>query len=421
MHNKNISTQNTSEKTVVVIGGGIIGIASAYYLQEQGFSVTVLEKSHVASGASFGNCGIVGPSLVFPVPQPGVILKSLKWMLKKDSPLYIQPRLDPSLWRWLVSFALHCNTKSMRSTMDATKNLLETSYAMYQDLFNTHAFEHPWYPKGSLLVFKTDKEFQAHAQANKLMEEYGVGGVCYEGESVNTLEPALQKGMRGGWHYPQDAHIRPDALMKEWSDCVRERGVNIVEHCEVQGFASTHNTLTAVHTTQGVFPCSHVVLANGAWSSSWNKWVGAHIPVQPGKGYSITMDKPTGSCPSLPCFLQERKMVATPWKDGLRLGGTMEFSGYNTHLNQTRIQALRTGAAEYLQHSEGANAQEWFGWRPMTPSGLPLIDISPQYKNLVAAVGHNMIGLAAAPATGKLVSDLIAQKKPFIDPTPYRF
>ena len=233
-------------------------------------------------------------------------------------------------------------------------------------------------------------------------------------------EPAVGDKVAGAWFSRHTAHLRPDGLMKELKRVLIQKGVEIIEQTEVTGFKSKNNKAVAVVTGQEHFSADKFVVATGAWAPLLNKALGCRLPIQPGKGYSVNMPRPPNS-PSIPCFFQETGVVITPWESDIRLGGTMEFAGYDESLNQVRLDALLHATQSYLRDVKFVGIQdEWCGWRPMTCDGLPIIDRSPRLENVMIAAGHNMLGLTMAPGTGKLVSEILSGEAPHVDPYPYR-
>jgi len=234
------------------------------------------------------------------------------------------------------------------------------------------------------------------------------------------MEPALKKGLAGAWHYKNDAHLRPDRLMSEMHRKLIELGVTFVTQHQVTGFIQHHGNATGIKTTNGDFTADEFVVATGPLTPMLNSQLGCRIPIQPGKGYSITMPRPK-VCPRFPMLLEEAHVGITPFDTGYRIGSTMELAGYNTKLNRKRLQYLRDGAAQYLiEPTAEPVEEEWFGWRPMTWDGLPYIDRTPKFNNVWIAAGHNMLGLSMGTATGKLITELITNQPPHIDPKPFR-
>ena len=414
----------TKERRAVVIGGGVIGIASAYYLAKDGWHVTVLDRSRSGAACSRGNCGIIGLGHFMPLNAPGAIKKTLKGMLRPDSPFSIRPRFDPALWSWLIKFALRCNHKQMMTSAHVRASLLASTERAYQQLFETEPIECELQRSGSLFIFRSSSEFQSYAKTDALIREnFGVAADRYDIEALHRLEPALKPGLAGAWHYPNDYHLRPDLLVESWRRVNDSLGVEVREQCEVLHFAADpydSRRATRVVTNREEITADCVVVAMGAMTPLMNKHLGCRLPVQPGKGYSITQSRPN-LCPKMPLFFMEHKVVATPFSDGYRLGSTMEFAGYDTKFNPKRLALLEQAAKLYLHQPDGDQTQEmWYGWRSMTYDGIPFIDRSPRFDNVLVATGHNMIGLTLAPVTGKLIAELASNRKPHIDLYPMR-
>jgi D-amino-acid dehydrogenase len=410
-----------SDRThVVVIGSGIIGTACAHYLQQAGCRVTILERGTYGAMCSHGNCGYVCPSHVLPLAAPGVLRSSLASMLKPNSPFYIKPRLSPTLWRWLLAFAWRCNRGDMLRAAQGIHALLQSSRALYDDLVQRERLDCEWQTRGLLFVFHSAHGMAHYAATDALIREhFGVAAQPYYGAALNELEPALKPGLGGGWHYEGDAHLRPDRLLRSWRALLEQRGVVVREQCDVQGFVRHAGNATAVRTTQGEIAADAFVLAAGALSPFLNDHLGCRLPIQPGKGYSITMPRPA-QAPTLPMIFEEHRVAVTPMATGYRLGSMMEFVGYDTSIKPKRLRLLSEAAKLYLHDPVAEPIQEtWFGWRPMTTDSLPIIDRSPALGNVVIAAGHNMLGLSMAPATGKLVSELLTGVPPHLDATPF--
>ncbi len=434
---------------VVVIGGGIIGVACSYYLSARGWKVTLVDRGRIGAGCSHANCGFVSPSHVLPLAEPGAVRGALLSMLKKNSPFHIKPRFDLALWSWLFRFGRRCNTSDMLAAGHAIQALLDSSRALYGELIPAEALNCEWETQGLLFVYDTQRGFDSFAHTDGLLaQQFGLSARRYVGEALTTLEPALRPGLAGGFFYEHDAHLRPDRLLAEWRRVLEARGVEVVENCEFLGFDDALGNSPQVmqsaqmqpqqrsssaagagklktrrakcaRTACGEFQADTFVVATGAWTPLLAREIGCRVPIQPGKGYSMTMPRPA-VCPRLPMLLMEHRVGVTPMQSGYRLCSTMEFAGYDTSLRQERLELLRRGAAACLREPYCEPVEEsWYGWRPMTYDSMPVIDRSPAYENLYLAVGHNMLGLSMAPATGKLVAELLCDEQPHIDPSPY--
>lgn len=405
---------------VVVIGGGVVGTACAYYLARDGWRVTILERGDYGMGCSHANCGVLCPSHVLPLAGPGAIGSTLKALLSPNSPLTIRPGFDPALWTWLLRFALRCNARDMLQAGHAIRALLQSSRALYPDILDREKIDCEWETQGLLFVCYSHHGMEHYAATDRLLRDhFGLAARRFDGDAVSTLEPALKPGLGGGWHYEADAHLRPDRLMSGWRSVLERLGVEIRTGCELRGFVKEKKRATAARTAAGSIAADAFVVATGAWTPLLNRALGCRIPIQPGKGYSLTMPRPA-RCPTIPLMFEEHRVAITPMRSGYRIGSTMEFAGYDRSLNRGRLNLLRQSARLYLHESETLPIQErWYGWRPMTPDSVPIIDRSPALSNVMIAAGHNMLGLSMAPATGKLVAELLGKQKPHLDPLPY--
>ena len=390
------------------------------YLRQAGADVTLIDKGGVGQGCSHANCGYVCPSHVLPLAGPGVLGKTLWTLLQPNSALKVRLRLDPALWSWLWQFARRCNRRDMMESAHALQALLNSSRALYAELMRDAFREVEWEERGLLFVFRTPAAMEHYAATDRLLrEKFDLAAKRYDGAALTSLEPALKPDLAGGWHYELDAHLRPDRLMTSWRALLEARGVEVREQCELLGFQRDGRRVRGVLTSTGAIPAGAVVVAAGAWTPLLNRHLGCRVPIQPGKGYSITMARPA-RCPAIPMLFEEDRVGVTPMQSGYRLGSTMEFAGYDATLNPARLDLLLRGARRYLHEPEAEPVTErWWGWRPMVPDGKPIIGRSPALDNVLIAAGHSMLGLSMAPATGKLVAELLAGTTPHVDPAPY--
>jgi D-amino-acid dehydrogenase len=410
----------TDRRHVVVIGGGVIGAACAYYLADAGCHVTVLDRGEFGRGCSHANCGFVCPSHVLPLAVPGAVSSALRTIFTRNSPLRVKPRLSRAHWRWLFAFARRCNRDDMLEAGRGIQALLRSSRTLYDELVRS-GLECEWQPRGLVFVFQSRSAMEHYAATDELLRtEFGVPARPFHGDAVCELEPALKPGLGGGWLYETDAHLRPDRLMRSWRAMLETRGVAVRDQCEVRGFVRAGDGARAATTAAGELAADAFVLAAGALTPFLTDQLGCRIPIQPGKGYSLTTSRPA-RCPVLPMIFEEHRVAVTPMESGYRLGSMMEFVGYDESISPKRIGYLKHAAGHYMHEPVGDIVEEeWFGWRPMTPDGLPLIGKSPGLSNVILAAGHNMLGLSMAPATGRLVAELLDDRAPHIDPKPYR-
>ncbi|QDV24475.1 NAD(P)/FAD-dependent oxidoreductase [Aureliella helgolandensis] len=405
---------------IVVVGGGIIGVTSAWYLSRDGWQVTVIDQGEIGRACSYGNCGLVCPSHVLPLTEPGAFKAALTAMLTPNSPFRIQPRLDPALWSWLWNFAKRCNKRSMLSAAHAIQALLTSTLREYEWLVSEQDVACEWQKKGLLFPYLSPQAFESYAATNSLLTEvFQEPARKLSTQQAIELEPTLKDSIAGAWFYEHDAHLRPDRLIASLQTQVEQRGGAFLEQCKFKGLQTQEGRIDAIETSHGILTGDRFLFATGAWAPMLNEHLGCKIPIQPGKGYSITMPRPN-RCPNIPMIFPEHRVAVTPMLSGYRLGSIMEFVGYDESIRPERLELLRTGAQHYLHEPLGKPELEtWYGWRPMTYDGLPVIDRSPRWNNAWVAAGHNMLGLTLAPVTARLVTELIGAETPHLDPTPY--
>jgi D-amino-acid dehydrogenase len=340
-------------------------------------------------------------------------------MFDPDSAIYLKPRWDPVLWAWLGRFALRCRRAQMMRAAAARHAFLSSSMSLYRQLLADESLEVEWQDRGLLLIFKSHHELAAHDKvATFVRAEFGIETTLIDARQLADMEPALRPGAAGAWHYPDDSHLRPDRLLAALVTVLRKRSVEIVEDTQVTSFEFDGDRARSVRTSAGAMEAEAFVLATGAQAPVFQSQLGCRIPIQPGKGYSITMPPPAVA-PRTPIIFEEHHVAITPWASGIRIGSTMEFTGYDNAINRRRIELFKRVAAECLVEPPTGPVEEWCGWRPMTYDDLPCIGPAPRVKNVIVAAGHGMVGMATGPASGKLAAELVASEKPHVDPEPY--
>ena len=421
-------TQPSREKQtdVLVVGAGVAGLASALALLKDGREVLVIDAGRIGGGASHGNCGTLTPSHAPPLAAPGTITRALKWMLKGDAPLYIPPRFDPALWRWLMGFALRCNHRDWIASARVKAAMLNDSRQRIADWVRDHGLQCEFTESGEDYVFHGLQAMEHEMRELPLLREFGIEAEIIDGPAYEAQEPALKPGVVGAIRFAGDAALRPDKYVAELARVVRERGGIILEHCALQSLHADADGVRAT-TAGGAIRASDAVIATGSWSPLLADSIGLpwlRKAIQPGKGYSMTYSLPA-VVPRRALTLRERSVCVTTWGSGFRLGSTMEFSGYSTDLNERRLGALERGAAEYLHHPFGAEKRErWCGWRPMSRDDIPLIGRAPGHQHLWMATGHGMMGVGMSTGTAQMLADLMAGRTPEVAPeafSPARF
>mgnify|MGYP006281087119 CR=1 FL=1 len=405
------SSQKSSD--VLIIGGGIIGICSAYYLLDEGYSVTLLEKDTVNAGSTYGNAGLIIPSDSLPVPGPGVLTQGLRWLLDASSPFYIKPTLNPELLRWLWDFQGACRQSAWERSVPLLTDLSVESLTLFEDILDREGIQCEYHQEGLLLLYREQASFQ-HGQ--ELLEELGsfeIHGEVLDASQLKARFSPHQPQLQGGIYFQADAHLDPAAFTAQLAKCSVKKGLKLEENCQVLAFDIQGKTITAVHTTRGKYAGDHIVLAAGAWTTPLAAKMGLRVPIQPAKGYSITFPRPE-DYPELPLILDEAKIAVTPLGDTLRLAGTLELTGLDLSINQRRVQAILDNAEKYLnvEFNELPVIEIWRGLRPCTADGLPVIGPSKQVTNLITASGHCMLGVSQGTMTGKLVAEIVHGKEP---------
>lgn len=377
-----------SQQDVVIIGGGVIGVCSAYYLAQKGIQVTLIEKGEIASGCSYGNGGLIVPSHCVPLASPGALGNGLRWLLDSDSPFYIRPRFDMDLFRWLIRFALASHHGQMLRALPIMRDLLFASRALYEELAEHAGFDFGFEGNGSLWVCLSKERLEHEKEETHLFEELGIPLKLMDQSKVHDLEPALLPQVFGGIHYPRDGHIHPARFVTGLAEKAQDFGAQLWTKTEALGFESSQGKITKIHTTRGDISPKQVVLATGSWSPEVARDLRLQIPIQAAKGYSITLENPSRS-PKIPLSFGEARVVVNPLGNSLRLAGTLELAGMDFSINARRVDAMHKAASEYLPGLREAKIIEiWRGLRPCTPDGLPIIGRSRAFDNLIVTAGH---------------------------------
>jgi D-amino-acid dehydrogenase len=346
-------------------------------------------------------------------------------MLKRNSPFAVKPRASLAAMKWFWDFYRNCNGVKMLESATANHALLQSSLALYEQLIENESIDCDWQKRGLLFVFEHEKEFTEYAKTHQLIEKhYGVSATPYATDELVKLEPAIKPVVAGAWHYENDCHLRPDKLMAAMKTKLQQRGVTIIEQTSVTKIVKEngHARAVTIKNSNGEtsrIDADQIIVATGAWTPFLNSHLGCKIPIQPGKGYSLTMRAPA-AMPKIPIIFEDTHVAITPMAEKYRIGSTMEFVGYDTSIHPRRLKLLIESAKRYL-HDPVAEPieEEWFGWRPMTPDSKPIIDRSPAFANVWICAGHSMLGLSMATGSGKLMREMILSESPHIDVAPF--
>lgn len=402
---------------VLIIGAGVVGICSAYYLSQKGYKVVLVEKGDVCSGSSYGNAGLIVPSHSVPLAEPGVISRGIRWMLKPESPFHLKVRFDRDLILWLWKFRRSCNDTHVQRSMPIIRDLSVESLRLFAELALQKELDFGYEQRGTLYLCKTEKGLQKATDEARLVREMGMEVEILNPTEAQVLEPNLRLNVLGGVFYPRNAHLRPYQFVRSLAGYVEKRGVEIKTSTEVLSIQSSGRMITEVRTTRGNFSPGEVLLAAGAWSPEIARDLKLKVPIQPAKGYSITYKRPQYG-PTIPLMLAEAKVASTPLGDTLRFAGTLELAGMDLSVNRRRIEAITRTIPTYLPDLDPSRFQLveiWRGLRSCTPDGLPLIGRARMYDNLTIAAGHSTIGMTQGPVSGKLVSCIISNEDPGFD------
>lgn len=416
-----------SSAPVVVVGGGVVGVCCARSLARRGVPVILLERGEIGHGASFGNAGTVSPAHP-PINAPGRWRELIRSMVDPLSPLYIPPRLDPGLWRWLLMFARHCSQAHVEHCRDVMAPLARATPGLHDEIAATAAGGVPgnsdegtvtaaelgYRTGGYLEIFRTRGGAVTAAHEAEFAAGQGFAPRRLTGDELREREPALSTAVRGGYHYQEGRHLDPYAFVKLVAEEARRSGARFETGVEATGVIIRDGEARGVSTTSGDVHGSAVILATGAYSPDIFRDLGCPLPVVPAKGYHV--DLPLGGrAPELDnaCLLVETAVFCTPMPGRLRLAGTLEFSGINHVLRERRLHQLARGAQPYVQGLEQREAASaWCGLRPCTPDGLPIVGPLPGRRGVYAATGHAMLGLTFGPVTGELLAELIVDGAP---------
>lgn len=403
---------------LLVIGGGAIGVATAYELALAGASVTLLERGDtLASGCSYGNTGLIRTSHTSPLATPAAVRQALRWSLSKTSPFYVHPR--PVVLPWLLRFM-------MAGTGTRVAAATETLRALSMEGLRLHAaYAHSgidtgFRADGILDVYATEQALQQgitdgvhHAAAGQHNQVLNAG-------ELRQTAPTLSRDIVGGIFYPGDANCDPLRFVTNVGAAMQRRGVAVRLRTEVLGFERSGNRIATVRTSQGDLRPGSVILATGAWTPRLSRQVGVFVPLEAAKGYHVDLQRSAGD-PTLPIFIREARVIATPLDGALRFGGTLELDGLDLRINSARVEAIKNAAYRTFEHTRNTPIVEvWSGLRPCTSDGLPMIGRAPGFDNLIIATGHGMSGLQLAPVTGRLVAELVFGRAPSLDLRPVR-
>lgn len=405
-------------KSVLIVGGGVIGLATAYYAARRGHAVTVLDRNAEAQGGcSFGNAGMIVPSHFVPLAAPGAVALGLKWMGNPESPFWIKPRLDWDLFSWGLKFWKASTRAHVAQAGPLLRDLHFASRGLFEELAAMNENEFGLVRRGLLMLCKTQHALEEEARAAEQARRLNVPAEVLDPKQTAALDPNVTMDIAGSVYFPKDCHLTPSAFMATLKTEAQRAGAKFLYGVEVTGWTGDSGRINGVHTARGEFKADEYVLSGGSWSPQVAKGLHLNLPIQAGKGYSLTLQNPP-ELPQICSIFTEARVAVTPMGKTLRIGGTMEIAGLNDQINPVRVRGIIKAVPQYypkFKPEDFAGIQPWFGLRPCSPDGLPYLGRTRHYRNLCIATGHAMMGLSLGPITGELVSQLLSDEKPSID------
>lgn len=408
---------------VTIIGGGIIGLSSAYYLNETGHEVTVLDRTDMSNNCSYGNAGYVCPSHFVPLATPGIVKQGLKWMWNAKSPFYVQPKLDMALIDWGLKFMRSATPEHVERSAVPLRDIAIISKKLYEDWAKLPAFDFAYEQKGLLEIFQTEKGAEHAKHMVEKAHELGLLDTeILDYTALQQLEPQTKINALGAILFKCDAHLYPNKLMQQLIALLKQKGVKLQGNEEVTGFKNDKGRVTHVVTEKNVYDTDAVVIASGSWSRELAAKLNVKIPLMPGRGYSVTLEDSPYKV-NHPAVLVEGRVAITPM-DGnkIRFGGTMEVTSTKTPPRMNRVEGILNAVERFFPEFKievPPIEKIWYGYRPCSADGLPYIGRTKQWKNVIMATGHAMVGLSLGAGTGKLVSEILNEQQPAMDMTPF--
>ena len=372
-------------KRVVICGAGIVGLCCALYLRERGHEVIILDRdSELRDGCSFGNAGMIVPSHFVPLAAPGMVALGMKWMFDRRSPFYIRPRFDTDLFSWLLRFARAANAARVAQAAPVLRDLHLASRSLYEKLAERTSNHFELVKRGLLMLCRTQHALDEEAAAARHASTLGIPAEVVSPQRAAELDRGVRMDIAGAVFYSLDCHLTPQRLMQRLHDALISSGVIMLWSTAITGWRVEGDRIAAARTTRGELEADEFVLAGGIWSPQMVRGLGLRIPMQAGKGYSLTLTQPR-QLPRLCSLLSEARVAVTPMGSALRFGGTMELSGLDSSIRSERVRTIAEAATRYFPEfrvEDFRGVQPWSGLRPCSPDGLPYIGRFSRYSNL---------------------------------------
>ena len=405
---------------VIIIGGGIIGLSSAYYLHKKGHNVTVLDMGTLTDNCSYGNAGMIVPSHFVPLSAPGMIAKGVRWMFSRKSPFYIQPSVNPHFLNWGLRFVRNANNEHVERSAVPLCDISLLSKSLYEKLATEAGFQFGLKGKGILAFYKTEKVAAEEVKLAEKAAGLGLDMSVLNAAECRALQPNLQLDVLGAVHYRCDAHLSPQDLIHSMTRYLEANNVRIVRNEKVTRVNIQGGKITSLITENNTWQGDQFVLSAGSWSSALAKMMGITISMMPGKGYSF-MNNQYNSQLEIPALLCEAKVAITPMNNSIRFSGTMEIGKMSHQIKTDRLKGIIDAVPKYfpgIKPGMPPQGEVWQGFRPCSPDGLPYIGYD-KLKNLVVGTGHGMMGISLGLATGHLISQLVSGQQPDLNLKPF--
>jgi D-amino-acid dehydrogenase len=404
-------------RTVLIVGGGVIGLCAAWYALQKGHRVTLLERGGPDhDSCSLGNAGMIVPSHFVPLAAPGMVGLGLRMMLHPESPFWIRPRLDRDLLSWGWRFLRAANTRHVERAAPVLRDLNLESRRCYEELAERHGLRFGLVKKGLMMLCRTERVLEEEAALAERARQIGLEAQVLTAAQAAQLEPHIQMEIAGAVYFPQDCHLIPQQFVAELTRRLEQEGASLVWSAEVTGWRTAGRRVEAAIVGERAFAADEFVIAGGAWSPTIARGLRVDMPMQAGKGYSLTLTDPP-QLPSICSILTEARVAVTPMEGALRFAGTMEITGLDESVHPGRVNGILRSIPRYFpafspDHFRGIAV--WSGLRPCSPDGLPYVGRFGRYDNLLAATGHAMMGLSLGPITGRLIAQILSGEPPSI-------
>ena len=405
-------------KTICIIGGGIIGLCTAYYAARQGHRIILLEKgSPQHDCCSLGNAGMIVPSHVVPLAAPGMIGLGMRMMFNAESPFAIKPRASLELFDWALKFCRHCTEEHVAKSAPVIRDLSLASRICFEELSAIPGGDFGLVKKGLLMLCREESTLHAEQHTVDLAKSLGIPSQMLSAKQTAELDPNITMDIAGSAYFPLDCHLNPSRFFEAIMGQLRVMQCEIHFHTQATGWSIESNRIAAVATNRGDFAADEYVIAGGSWSGQLARELKISLPMQAGKGYSMTLKQPA-QLPELCAILTEARVAVTPMGSSLRFAGTMEIAGLDESVDRDRVSGIIKSIPGFypaFRPEQFKMEPVWSGLRPCSPDGLPYIGRFSRYDNLSTASGHAMMGLSLAPITGKLMADVLSNRPPSIN------